>query len=88
MPKILTGPEHAQAALDHLAEAKALAAKADKATSREWKEAWSAQASACAQIAAAGLEAARLALEVTLAMPKVEIPTRDIKEWRDVTGVR
>jgi len=86
MPRNLTGQEHAQEALNHLAEAKSLARKADKSTTCEWKEAWSAQASACAQIAAAGLEAARLALEVALAMPKMELPTRDIKEWRDVTG--
>lgn len=86
MPRNLTGPEHAQAALDHLAEAKKYERAAAKETGPEWREAYSAHASACAQIAAASLQASRLALEVALAMPKLELPTRDIREWRDVTG--
>ncbi|MEV0617528.1 hypothetical protein AB0I81_29700 [Nonomuraea sp. NPDC050404] len=84
----MTGPEHAQAALDYLAEAKALATLADKTArcDRDWRETYSAQASACALIAAAEFQAAQLALQVVESrMPGLD--TREAKEWRNVTGV-
>lgn len=86
MPRKMTGPEHAGAALDSLAEAKALATRADKATAREWREAFSAQASACALIAAAEFQAAHLALQVADAPLRV-VDAREAKEWRAVMGV-
>ncbi|PRX66067.1 hypothetical protein B0I32_106203 [Nonomuraea fuscirosea] len=88
MAKNLTGQEHAQEALDFLAESKALVERADKASDPTWRAAYSAQAAACAQIAEAELQAARLALEVLVVMPKVELGESDIKQWRKAAGVR
>ncbi|MFI7705528.1 hypothetical protein [Nonomuraea sp. NPDC049480] len=86
MPRKMTGPEHAQAALDYLAEAKELLARADKATVREWRETHSAQASACALIAAAEFQAAHLVFQVAEASA-TGLGARESKEWRNVTGV-
>lgn len=86
MPKKMTGLEHAQAALNYLAEAKACAKRADDARSLDWREAYSAQASACALIAAAEFQAAQLALQV-VATPMADLDPRQAKEWRNITGV-
>ncbi|MFG1709273.1 hypothetical protein ACFLIM_39385 [Nonomuraea sp. M3C6] len=86
MPRKMTGPEHAQAALEALAEAKTLAKYADQASSWESRAAYSAQASACAGIAAAEFQAAHLALQVVESrMPG--LGAREVKGWRDITGV-
>ncbi|GGO63287.1 hypothetical protein [Nonomuraea cavernae] len=85
MPRKMTGPEHAEAALDYLAEAKKFAMQADKARACDWKEVYSAQASACALIAAAEFQAADLALKA-VATPMADVDPHQVKEWRRVTG--
>ncbi|MEQ4723734.1 hypothetical protein [Nonomuraea sp. B19D2] len=86
MSRKMTGPEHARAALDFLAEAKKLVEAADKDSKPDWRAAFAAQASACADIAAAELQAAQLALQV-VAAPMAGLDPRQAKEWRDITGV-
>ncbi|GAA1769669.1 hypothetical protein [Nonomuraea bangladeshensis] len=86
MSKKMTGPEHAQAALDHLAEARALVALAEKATSREWKETHSQQAAVRAQLASAEMRTAQLAFLVATTSTDGLDP-REAKEWRNILGV-
>lgn len=89
MRRRMTGQEQAQEALALLDEAKAHAARADKNNDPAWRAAYAAQATACAQMAAAKLQAARLALDVLALMPQmVELGESEIRQWRSVAGVR
>lgn len=86
MIRKMTGPEHARAALEALAEAKMLTGMADKQTTPEYRAAYSAQASACADVATAAFHAAHLALQV-IGTPMAGLNPHQVKEWRDIMGV-
>ncbi|QFY09670.1 hypothetical protein GBF35_26115 [Nonomuraea phyllanthi] len=73
-------------ALDYLEEAKVCATRADNASEWEARSAYSAQASACAAIAAAELKAADVAFRVA-EMSAMGIGPREAKDWRAVLKV-